>query len=682
MRKPVALVALLIAVLALASAAEAAPSTTSPGDFRLVAGPVAGGAHEPGQPFALQVHNIRTWTATSVQACASVPPKLAKVVGVGSGGAVRSGGRSACWIVRQIKPGKTVRLLFDVRLLGKGKDKSHLKIAAVASGGNSNPAGEGLKIPLRAAHQRAQSDRRRKSHHPAAHGHQPASASLSGAPCVAPQTPGVAFVIDDSGSMEISDPINLRAQAIAVGLDQLPDGAVASATTFADFTSPLFAATQVSGSTRPGLKQTAATGLIDEGDTEYAEAFAGARAQLAEMTTADRKAVVFLSDGAPTDLDFNPAVPVDVGGAPVYTIGLGVDGLPEAGSVMAQIAANSGGQYYDAQSAGQLQGIFARIVASLTCNSESVTEAFTLAPGASRSIPFEVGVGDGEFRSLASWDVGNVTVSAQRPDNSSLTPGTINPGESFVNETSYALLTGVNPAIGTWHLIVTANQGNLNEVHVSIDVFKKSLPLPPPPPPAPGRHIDPCVSSYPPGTRHTKKILGGHEEIFDRASSLYSVCAGFGAPEDLVLTPEMQCALIAAGATFAGAPIAGETNMACNTVDIVNGLSDGDWLGPTAGLACGFFSEIFAGGVGVVAAGATVETGPGSAAVGLYTYRALSAGLKVACGGLLDGGATALGTKFEADHETDIAHDVTREGKCMAYRERFHIVDWRAVDCT
>jgi NAD(P)H-binding len=299
-------------------------------------------------------------------------------------------------------------------------------------------------------------------------------------------------------------------------------------------------------STRPEMKGTAAAGLFDEGDTEYAEAFAGARAQLAEMTTADRKAVVFLSDGAPTDAYFDPAVPVDIGGAPIYTIGLGVDGLPEAGSIMARIAANSGGQYYDAQSAGQLQAIFARIVASLTCNSESVTEAFTLAPGASRSIPFEVGAGDGEFRSLASWDIGGVTVSALRPDGSSLTPGTINPGESFINEASYALLTGVNPAIGTWNLIVTANQGNLNEVHVSIDIFKKSLPLPPPPPPAPGRHVDPCIGSYP-RPSVTKKILGGHEEIFDRTASLYSVCAGFGAPENLVLTPEMECALIAAG---------------------------------------------------------------------------------------------------------------------------------------
>jgi hypothetical protein len=399
------------------------------------------------------------------------------------------------------------------------------------------------------------------------------------------------------------------------------------------------------------------------------------------MPTADRKAVVFLSDGVPTDAVFNPAVPVDVGGAPIYTIGLGVDGTPEAGTVMAQIAANSGGQYYDAQSAGQLQSIFARIVASLTCNSESVTEAFTLAPGASRSIPFEVGPGDSEFRSLASWDLGNVTVSAQRPDATSLTPGTINPGETFINETNYALLTGVNPQIGTWNLIVTANQGNPNDVHVSIDVFKKLLPIPPPPPPSPGRHIDPCLS-YPPGHRLTKKFFGGHQEIYDRAESLFQVCAGFGAPEGLNLSPEMKCALIAAGATFAGAPIAGETNTACNTVDIVNGMSNGDWLGPAAGLACGYFSDIFAGGVGVFAAGATVESGPGSAAVGLYTYRALSAFLKVGCGGLLDGGATAIGTKIEADHETHVANDVTRKNKCMAFHERFHIVAWRAVDCT
>jgi von Willebrand factor type A domain len=390
-RKPAVVVAVLIAVLALASIAEAAPSTPSPGDFGLVAGPAAGSIHEPGHPFSLRVRNIRNWTATSVQACASVPLKLAKVVGVGSGGAIRFDGHSGCWIVRQIKPGKTVRLPFDVRLLGKGKGKPHLKIAAVASGGNSNPTTEGLTIPLHTRRQPAGGHHRRKSHHHAARDRHRVSAITSSVPCTAPLAPGIAFVIDDSGSMEISDPINLRAQAIAVGLDQMPDGAVASATTFADFTAPLFGVTTVSGATRPGLKQAAAAGLFDEGNTDYAEAFAGARTQLAEMTTADRKAVVFLSDGAPTDADFNPAVPVDVGGAPVYTIGLGVDAYPEAGSVMARIAANSGGQYFDAQSAGQLQSIFAQIVASLTCNSESVSEAFTLAPGESRSIPSKSG---------------------------------------------------------------------------------------------------------------------------------------------------------------------------------------------------------------------------------------------------------------------------------------------------
>jgi hypothetical protein len=679
-RLPLAVLATLFAASVLAPVAGGATGNASAPDFGLAVRPVAAGPHEPGRPYALRVHNPRKWTATSVRACAAVPPKQAKVVGVGSGGAIRFEGRSACWIVRRIKPGKTARLLFDLRLRRNGKSKSHLKIAATASGGNSNPAAQDLKIALSKHRRQERTRHQHKAHHPAAHSGQPASASITTAACTAPQTPGVAFVIDDSGSMEISDPSHLRAQAIAVGLDQLPDGAIASATTFADYTSTLFKATQLSASTRPGLKQTAAAGLFDEGDTEYAEAFAGARSQLAEMATADRKAVVFLSDGVPTDLGFNPAVPVDVGGAPIYTIGLGVDGTPEAGTVMAQIAANSGGQYYDAQSAGQLQSIFARIVASLTCNSESVTEAFTLDPGASRSIPFAVGPGDSEFRSLASWDLGNVTVSAQRPDATSLTPGTVNPGESFVNETNYALLTGVNPQIGTWNLIVTANQGNASAVHVSIDVFKKLLPIPPPPPPSPGRHIDPCMS-YPPGHRTTKKFFGGHEEIYDRAESLFQVCAGFGAPEDLVFTPEMKCALIAAGATFAGNPIAGETNTACNTVDIVNGMANGDWLGPAAGVACGFFSDVFAEGAGIVAAGATAETGPGAVAVGLYTYRALSAFLKVGCGGLLDGGATAVGTKLEADHETHVSLDVTRKGKCMAYRERFHLVAWRAVDC-
>ena len=78
----VATVAVLIAVLSLASVAEAAPGTTSPGDFRLVAGPVAGGAHEPGQPFALQVHIGVQGSDRAIRVCDRLRPVLPTLLAI------------------------------------------------------------------------------------------------------------------------------------------------------------------------------------------------------------------------------------------------------------------------------------------------------------------------------------------------------------------------------------------------------------------------------------------------------------------------------------------------------------------------------------------------------------------------------------------------------------------------
>lgn len=674
MRAGLALCVSTLLVLCGGAAMAATPST--PQDFVLAIQKAPATAHTPGLPYRLQVRNIRKWTATSVVACVGISPKAGKIVGVANGGVIRFGGSRACWILRRVKSGQAARLRFDVKPKRGTRGQAHIKLTAQASGGNSYAASRqpevALGSPSRSPHSKHQGVRHHSSRHDAA---------SSIAPCVPPQTLGIVFVTDDSGSMELSDPIDLRAQAIAVGLDQLPDGSLAGATAFSTTSRQLFGVAALSAATRPGLKS-AATSLFDSGETEYHEAFAGARAELAQMPGADRKAVIFLSDGVPTDVGlFDPNAPVDVGGAPIYTIGLGVDGNSEATSILSHIAAGSGGQYYDASSAGQLQGIFARIVAPLTCGAESVAESFTLAPGASRSIPFAVEPEDGEFRALAAWSGQGVTVTAQRPDTTSMTPGTLNPGEAFVNESSYALLTGIDPAIGGWHLIVTANQGNVGDVGVTIDVFKKGLPAPPPLPPPVGRMLDPCVTAYPTTSQHSKKIFGGHEEVYDRAASLYQVCAGFGTPEGLDLSPEMKCALVAAAATFGGPPLSIRADQACNAISFANAYRSGDWVGAVGGTACGYFGQVFAGGVGIVAAGAASETGPGAVAVGLYTYRAMAAGLKVACGGLFDGGATALGTKLEADHETHLALDVTRRGKCIGYRERFDQISWRAIDC-
>lgn len=621
----------------------------------------------------LQVKNRRKWAATSVRACARVNPKVARIVAAPRRGAVRYKRRSVCWILRRVKPKEGIALKFSVKLRRR---LPRLKVGARVGAGNSNPVSRRFKRPTRPrkrGRQRGRPGQRKR-------GRQRKRATASNtASCLTPAKLGVAFVTDDSESMSWNDPNRLRARAISVGLDQLPDGSLAAATAFSDFSRELFGVSTVDAGSRSDLKS-AAEELFSEGTTDYQEAFLGAHDALNDLDGADKKVAVFLSDGAPNTDEFTADQPIAASGIPIYTIGLGVD-TSEQEEILVDIAADSGAQYYPTESAGELQSIFARIVSSLTCGAETINESFSLDPGESRSIPFAVEPQDGEFRALASWSNGDVTVSAQRPNLTTMSPGSLLPGEGFVDVSTYALLTATDPMIGGWQLQVEADQDNIDDVDVTIDVFKRYLPNPPPPPPAPGRRLDPCVASYPNTRTITTDQFGGEKKVFDRAASLYQVCAGFGAPEALELTPAMKCALIGAAATFGPPAVGSGAKLACETTAIVNAYRSGDWAGYAAGQACGYFSEAFAGAAGVVAAGASSPTGPGAVAVGYLTYRSLSAFLNVACGGLLNGGAAALGAKLEADHQSNIALDVTREGKCIAFGKRFGFVHWSAVDC-
>ena len=647
-------------------------------DFNVSAVRLSGVGRRKRVLLRLQVKNRRKWAATSVRACARVNRKIARIVAAPRRGAVRYKRRSVCWILRRIKPKKGIALKFTVKLRRR---LPRLKVGARVSAGNSNPVSRRFKRPTR-PHKRA-GQRRRQGHHKRGRQRKRATASNT-APCLSPAKLGVVFVTDDSESMSWNDPSQLRARAISVGLDQLPDGSLAAATAFSDFSRGLFGASTVDAGSRSGLKS-AAEELFSEGSTDYQEAFLAAQDALDNLGGADKKVAVFLSDGAPNTDEFTADAPIAASGTPIYTIGLGVD-TSEQEEILVDIAAGSGAQYYPAGSAGELQSIFARIVSSLTCGAETFNETFSLNPGESRTIPFAVEPQDGEFRALASWSNGDVTVSAQRPNLTTMSPGSLLPDEGFVDVSTYALLTATNPMIGGWQLKISADEDNIDEVDVTIDVFKRYLPNPPPPPPAPGRRLDPCVASYPNTRTITTDQFGGEKKVYDRAASLYQVCAGFGAPEALDLTPGMKCALIGAAATFAPPAVSSGADLACETTAVVNAYRSGDWAGYAAGQACGYFSKVFAGAAGVVAAGASSPTGPGAAAIGYLTYRSLSAFLKVACGGLLDGGAAALGAKLEADHQTNIALDVTREGKCIAYGKRgfgkkLSSVHWSAVDC-
>jgi hypothetical protein len=193
--------------------------------------------------------------------------------------------------------------------------------------------------------------------------------------------------------------------------------------------------------------------------------------------------------------------------------------------------------------------------------------------------------------------------------------------------------------------------------------------------------LPPCMEAFGNGTQSSTGIFGGTEMNWDREASLYQVCEGFGAPEGLTLSPSMQCALIAAAATYGGPVINVGVTTGCQVGSVASDIASGNYLGGAAGLACDYFGEIFSTGVGVFAAGAASGTGPGAVVVGVETYRALSASFKIVCGGLFDGGAHDFGVWLESSHQTNIAVDIVRHGQCLREQVRFGQTFWSAAAC-
>lgn len=196
-----------------------------------------------------------------------------------------------------------------------------------------------------------------------------------------------------------------------------------------------------------------------------------------------------------------------------------------------------------------------------------------------------------------------------------------------------------------------------------------------------------CTDALHGGNSRTVNVKGGHKTLYDRQASVFQVvCAGFGAPEGLELTQGMRCALLGAVATYVSPAAAEGAKDLCDVDTVVEAYNSGDWIGTAehaaASKACGYVGEVFAGSAGLFASGATAETGPGAVAIGVATYKALSSTLKVTCGGLFDGGASSVGKKLEADHESHVAVDVIRNGACLTLTQVSGRTSWRAEACS
>jgi hypothetical protein len=169
-------------------------------------------------------------------------------------------------------------------------------------------------------------------------------------------------IVDDSSSMTLSDPDDLRIRAMELLIDtQGNEKRTLGAVEFGTDAAPLFGPGPI-GQNAAAFKAAMANALIEDGGgTDYNKAFAAAGVHNANAT-----ARIFLTDGAHSALD--PYARGHQGGPPTFVIGLGTGGSGSPfDTLLKQIATDTGGLYRRADDAGALQAAMFDLNSAIAC---------------------------------------------------------------------------------------------------------------------------------------------------------------------------------------------------------------------------------------------------------------------------------------------------------------------------
>lgn len=198
---------------------------------------------------------------------------------------------------------------------------------------------------------------------------------------------------------------------------------------------------------------------------------------------------------------------------------------------------------------------------------------------------------------------------------------------------------------------------------------------------------DPCIARYGAGAvQSTHSIFGGQETDYDRTASEYQVCEGYGVggSTSAELSVEAKCTVLAVMVTIdsrTGAETKEKTQAVCDALGVAVPLAKADWAGAAKGAVCSFLEAVVPEAAGIVVAGAASETGPGAAAVGVNTFKALRVAIPILCSGLLQAIGSEFGSYLEAHHETQIAQQIADDDKCLRSRTVFGLIVWSAASC-
>jgi hypothetical protein len=213
-------------------------------------------------------------------------------------------------------------------------------------------------------------------------------------------------IVDDSGSMSITDPSTLRVKGLKLLLNTLSPtttlGAIefggnffeGSSTPAADTVFPPEAVGPNAATMAAALE---AKILADNGGTDYNAAFAQS-----DMDNAGAQARIFLTDGGHDIGTYNNGHLTHK--VPTYVIGFssGV-AAPEDQARLQSIANDTGGRFFPLTDSSQLQSVMNTIGAEITCQTppQSFTDALKL--GASKAHTVTVGASTKSLQVALTW---------------------------------------------------------------------------------------------------------------------------------------------------------------------------------------------------------------------------------------------------------------------------------------
>jgi hypothetical protein len=210
-------------------------------------------------------------------------------------------------------------------------------------------------------------------------------------------------ILDDSGSMAVTDPDTLRVKATKLLINTFSSGTFLGAVEFGgSFDASTPAADTVFKPEAVGPNATAmgnaldAKILADNGTTDYNAAFAQSDAD-----NPNAGARIFLTDGAHNEGDYaNGHLTHKV---PTEVISFGSGLTPDDQARLQTIANDTGGHYYPQVDSSQLQSVMNSIGAAITCQTPPQSFVDQLKQGAAKTHSATIGAGTKSIQIALTW---------------------------------------------------------------------------------------------------------------------------------------------------------------------------------------------------------------------------------------------------------------------------------------